>query len=58
MGTGEVPNRVGVESVAVLLHPATFSTVTFGLPFASTKLMKTCKKPTIVTGAWLTLVGN
>ena len=31
-GTGEDPATVGVESVAVLLQPATFSTVTLMLP--------------------------
>ena len=41
-GTGEDPDTVGVEVVAVLLHPATFSTVTLILPVVvSIPLMKT-----------------
>ena len=58
IGTGDDPEAVGVDVVAVLLQPATFSTVTFGLPFVSTPLMNTCRNPTMVTGAWLTLGGN
>ena len=50
IGTGEAPDT-GVEAVAVLLQPATLSTVTFGLPLESTRLMNTCRDPTIVTGA-------
>ena len=58
-GTGEDPDTVGVEVVAVLLHPATFSTVTLILPVVvSIPLMKTCRNPTIVTGTWLTPDGN
>jgi hypothetical protein len=58
MGTGEVPDTVGVESVAVLLHPATFSTVTLMLPVVvSIPLMKTCKNPTMVTEGWSTVNG-
>ena len=49
-GTGEEPVTVGVVSVAVLLHPATFSTVTLTLPPASMPLMNTCRNPTILTG--------
>ena len=58
IGTGELPDTVGVDAVAVLLQPVTLSTVTFRLPFESTPLMNTCKKPTIVTGDWLTPVGK
>jgi hypothetical protein len=53
IGTGEVP--VTGEFEALLLQPETFSTVTFMFPLVvSTSLMKTCRKPTIVTGgSWL-----
>jgi hypothetical protein len=56
-GTGELPDTVGVDVAAVLLQPATFSTVTLTLPFASTALMNTCKNPTIVTGGLLPVSG-
>ena len=47
-GTGEVPNTG--EALVLLLHPATFITVTFMFPEAlSALLMKTCRNPTIVT---------
>ena len=39
IGTGEVPDTVGVESVAVLLQPATFNTVTLILPLVVSKLV-------------------
>ena len=55
IGTGEVPDTVGVEAVAVLLQPATFSTVTLILPLGSTPLMNTCRNPTIVTAGWSTV---
>ena len=58
IGTGEVPYTEGVKSVAVLLQPATFNTVTLTLPLPSMSLMNTCKNPTIVTGVWLALIGN
>ena len=46
-GTGDVPVRA--VPVAALPQPATFITVTFRLPFSSTKLMKTCRNPMTVT---------
>jgi hypothetical protein len=36
---------LGVDAVVVLLQPATFSTVTFGLPLESTPSMNTCRNP-------------
>jgi len=58
IGTGEVPDTVGVVSVAVLLQPATFSTVTSILPLGPISLTNTCRNPTIVTGGWSTVNGT
>ena len=48
IGTGDVPDAGIGGFVAVLLHPATFSTVTLRLPLEFAWLMKTCRNPTIV----------
>jgi len=50
IGTGEVPLSGELTGVVPFPQPLTFITVTFMLPLASTTLMKTCKKPMMVTG--------
>lgn len=48
IGTGEVPGAGTGVVDALLLQPATFSTVTLRLPSSLAWLMKTCRNPTIV----------
>ena len=48
-GTGELPVIGLFAGVTPLPQPATFITVTSRLPFEFTRLMKTCKNPTMVT---------
>ena len=50
-GTGEVPYTGVVLTLGpeAFPQPLTFSTVTYMFPLLSTTLMKTCRKPMMVT---------